>query len=91
MMNKTALGWDSISHNCRNLSNKTCKYLIRGFKCCNLCQTLLVKFESPVVQFSNFMINLNILLTNLLPFQAIKMSHQNLSSKCPIKMSHKNV
>ena len=48
---------------------------------------LLVKFDSPVVQFSNCMTNLGILRTNFQPFPAIKMSHKNLSSKCPIKMS----
>ena len=31
MGNKTVLGWDSLSHHCRNLSNMTCNYLIRGF------------------------------------------------------------
>ena len=57
----------------------------------NQCQTLWVKFESTVVQFSNFVTNLDILGTNLQPFTAIQMSHQNKSSKCPIKMSHQNV
>ena len=59
----------------------------------NKCQTLWVKFESPVVQFSNLMINLNVLLTNFqkcLIKNIIKMSHQNDSSKCLIKLSHQN-
>ena len=32
-MNKTVLGWNSLFHHCRNLSNRTCNYLIRGFTC----------------------------------------------------------
>ena len=56
----------------------------------NQCRTLWVKFESPVVQFSNCMTNLDILRTNFQSFPAIKMSHKNLSSKCPIKMSRQN-
>ena len=45
----------------------------------NQCRTLWVKFESPVVKFSNCVTNLDILRTNFQPFPAIKMSHQNLS------------
>ena len=33
MVNKIVLRWDSLSHLCRNLSDGTCNYLIRGFKC----------------------------------------------------------
>ena len=33
MVNKTVLGWDSLSHHCRDFSNRTCNYLIRGFTC----------------------------------------------------------
>ena len=61
----------------------------------NQCQTLRVKLESLVEQFSNCMINLYILLTNLQQFLAIKMTHKTVSSKFPIKffikMSNQNV
>ena len=57
----------------------------------NQCQTLGVKFESPVVLFSNCMINLDVLLTNFKQFPGIKISHHNITSKCPIKMSHQNI
>ena len=33
MVNKTILGWDSLSHHCINLSNTTFHFLIRGFNC----------------------------------------------------------
>ena len=33
MVNKNVLGWEGLSHHCRNLSNSTCNYLIRGFTC----------------------------------------------------------
>ena len=37
MVNKTHLGWDSLSHHCRNLSNRTYNYLIKRFTCVVRC------------------------------------------------------
>ena len=57
----------------------------------NQCQTLWVKFETPIVKFSNCMNNLDVLRKTVKLYPAMKISHQNFSSKCLVKMSNRNV
>ena len=53
MVNKTVLGWYSLSHHCRNLSKSTCKLFNRGIQMCRTGQYLKVNIIQNIGTTSN--------------------------------------